>query len=152
MGTIIFCSLGFPCLVLSVEPGAAPSGQEGEAESVDAVYIPKDLEDCFTELSKIMAPENLERFKTGDENTVVGGAHRGLGMWLRNNWGLWSGSRLAVYFKQIGLTHPDDMSTIILRSYHRRLNGKDIQLEQQIDYYQDYWKKVKERESAKGVS
>lgn len=65
---------------------------------------------------------------------------------MRNNWGLWSGSRLAKYFNEMGIFHPDDMSGIILTSFHRHLNGKDLQLDQQIKYYQEYW----EREKKKG--
>jgi hypothetical protein len=44
----------------------------------------------------------------------------------------------------MGIYHPDDMSGIILTSYHRYLNGQDIALEAQIKSYQDYWKKVSE--------
>lgn len=48
--------------------------------------------------------------------------HFGFGMWIRNNWNLWGGSRLSIYFNQKGIHHPDDMSGIILVSYHRHLN------------------------------
>lgn len=68
--------------------------------------------------------------------------HFGLGMWLRNNWGLWTSSPLAVWFNERGIHHPDDMSGIILTSYWRHLNGKSIELNQQIEHYRAYWKKV----------
>jgi hypothetical protein len=64
-------------------------------------------------------------------------------MWIRNNWRLWGGSRLSKYFNDLGIFHPDDMSGIILNSYHRFLLGQDIKLDDQIDYYKDYWKKRK---------
>jgi len=66
-------------------------------------------------------------------------------MWMRNNWGLWRGSRLSKYFNEMGVFHPDDMSGIILVSYHRYLTGNEIKLEEQIKYYQDYWKKAKQK-------
>lgn len=69
--------------------------------------------------------------------------HHGLGMWMRNEWGLWGGSRLAAYFNGIGIYHPDDMSAIILDSYWRKLHGKPIDLESQVKRYQEYWQKVK---------
>ena len=50
--------------------------------------------------------------------------HHGLGMYLRNNWGLWKGSRLQNYFSERGVYHPDSMSGIILDYYHDWLNGK----------------------------
>ncbi len=68
----------------------------------------------------------------------------GLGMWMRNNWGLWRGKELAIYFNSIGIYHPDDMSGIILTSYYRELYGKDWEVEKQIQYYQDFWKKANE--------
>ena len=33
------------------------------------------------------------------------------------------------------------MSGIILNSYQRKLKGEDIKLEEQLKYYQDYWRK-----------
>jgi len=50
------------------------------------------------------------------------------------------GSRLSKYFNDIGISHPDDMSGIILKSYYRRLNNLDIELKKQVDNYQKYWK------------
>ncbi len=38
------------------------------------------------------------------------------------------------------------MAAIILTSYYRRLTGREIRLGEQIKYYQDYWKAVKEPE------
>jgi len=50
--------------------------------------------------------------------------HHGLGTWIRNNWGLWGGSRLQKYFSDKGITHPDEMSSVVLFHYHDWLNGK----------------------------
>jgi hypothetical protein len=63
---------------------------------------------------------------------------------MRNNWGLWRGSRLSKYFNSLGIFHPDDMSGIILTGYCRQLNGLDIRLSDQIKQYQKYWKVVRE--------
>jgi hypothetical protein len=77
------------------------------------------------------------------EDQFSSGMHMALGLWMRNNWGLWKGSRLSKYFTKKGINHPDDMSGIILYSYHRKKSGKEIKLEEQIIYYQNYWKVVK---------
>jgi hypothetical protein len=61
----------------------------------DTVYIPRDLEDCFDELEHMLDPRDIKKIKTG--KTIE--YHHGLGTWLRNNWGLWRGSRLSAYFK-----------------------------------------------------
>ena len=42
-------------------------------------------------------------------------------------------------FKVMGISHPDDMSGIILRSAHRKLNNKPIKLSEQVKKYQEYW-------------
>jgi hypothetical protein len=43
---------------------------------------------------------------------------------MRNNWGLWSSSRLQKYFTDKGVMHPDDMSSVILFFYYDWLKGK----------------------------
>lgn len=104
------------------------------------IYVPKDLEDCFRDLSEMLHPKFIEKLKAGEDEAI--NQHFGLGLWIRNNWGLWAGSRLAVYFREIGIGHPDDMSGIILTSYLRHLNNRPIELEAQIKFYQDYWRRV----------
>ncbi len=100
-------------------------------DSLDGVYIPKDLEDCFEELDQIMTPNNREKFK----NSHPINYHFGLGQSLRNSWGLWRGSRLKTYFINLGVKHPDNMSGIILDTYHLYLNGKQVNLDEQLMKY-----------------
>ena len=46
-------------------------------------------------------------------------------MWLRNNWGLWGGSRLQKYMLERKIQHPDSMSAIILEFYYDWLNEQN---------------------------
>jgi len=46
-------------------------------------------------------------------------------MWLRNNWGLWGGSRLQQYFFEKEIKDPDRMSSIILSHYYNYLQGRN---------------------------
>src|SRR5690606_3601466 len=103
------------------------------------VYIPKKLEDCFRQIDFFWSDSTKTQVKNWEERAFIGKAHLGFGMWMRNNWRLWEGSRLSKYFSDLGINHPEDMSAIILVSYHRHLNNKEIKLEEQIKYYQDYW-------------
>lgn len=109
-------------------------------DSLRGVYIPKDLEDCFKQIDTFWSDSTKMKVKQWTEDEFSGRAHMGFGMWMRNNWQLWGGSRLSKYFNEKGIYHPDDMSGIILDSYHRHLTGKQINLQQQIDYYNAYWK------------
>jgi len=123
-----------------------------QQDTLGGIYIPKDLEDCFRELDKILTENNRREFKNSDPIEC----HFGLGKNLRNRWGLWSGSRLQNYFENLGISHPDDMSGIILDSYHAYLNDKPINLDKQLKKYQlipapqlvipDYLKKDKKND------
>jgi hypothetical protein len=73
--------------------------------------------------------------------------HFSLGLWIRNNWQLWGGSRLSKYFNKMGIFHPDDMSEIILKSYDRYLLTNDLRLNEQIQQYKDYWAKIEIEEN-----
>lgn len=72
-----------------------------------------------------------------------------IGIWIRSEWQLLEGSRLSKYFNEMGVAHPENMSEIILISYHRSLSEKNIRLEEQVRYYQDYWKNVKKYKKKK---
>lgn len=98
--------------------------------------VPETLEECFVELEKFLSEEELEEFK-GTKEDDLAGYHFSLGSWIRNNWGLWLDSPLARYFRGIGIDHPDDMSAIIITSFHHWLNNKDIGLQEQVKYYQN---------------
>lgn len=136
---ILFVFL-FPLTCFAQNPTNQPSKKEVNQEQV---YIPSNLDECFGELKKILKKEDLEQFKNKKEEDAVSGSHFGLGMWIRNNWGLWKSSRLTKYFKDLGISHPDDMSGIILTSFYRYLNNKNIELEKQIKHYKEYWEDQK---------
>ncbi len=118
-------------------------------DSLRGIYIPKDLEDCFKQIDSFWDDSTKVEVKQWKEDELSSRAHLGFGMWMRNNWQLWGGSRLSKYFNDLGIYHPDDMSGIILDSYHRYLTGNDIKLEEQIKYYQDYWKKANKQNKKK---
>ncbi len=94
-------------------------------------YIPATLEDCYKELQKMISPEALKELKEENEKDIAI-HHLSLRMLLPHIWGLDSESRLAKYFNSIGISHPDDMSSIIMISFWRHLNEKPINLEQQL--------------------
>jgi len=96
-------------------------------------------------LESIMADseqKDSDDFKNSSEFDCVALTHHGLGRWLRNNWGLWKKeSALYKYFNKMGLWHADDMSSLIIRSYHRHINDKKINLKLQINKTIKYWTK-----------
>lgn len=101
---------------------------------------------AFRELNKMLPSELIYEIKKGSERDMIR-FHLNLGMWIRNNWGLWKGSRLSEHFNRIGIKHPDDISSIILNSYWRNLHHKPINLKKQADLYKTYWSIIKKYSS-----
>lgn len=105
--------------------------------------IPKNLNECFDVLNEIFNESESDKnwFKTSEEDDATTSLHHGLGMWIRNEWELWKKeSDMYNYFNKMGLWHADDMSSVILTSYHRFINGKELELKEQINHHLDYWK------------
>jgi hypothetical protein len=103
--------------------------------------IPNNMDEAMIALERVLPNETINEIKNMSEEDFVAQAHFGLGMWIRNNWKLWTGtSPMDWYFYKRGIFHPDDMSGIILTSFHRHLNNKPINIKEQAKFYRDYWK------------
>ncbi len=98
--------------------------QRSVAEKINDIIIPKDLGECFVELDRLLKDVDKKEMQSLTKRDDMIKYHMGLGMWMRNNWGLWGGSRLQKYFTDKGVTHPDDMSSVVLFYYHDWLNGR----------------------------
>jgi len=108
----------------------------------DKGYMPKNLDECFVQLDAELGPAQIKKLKDGSEEDLAL-YHLGLGMWMRNSWGLWSNSQLARSFLGLDIHHSDDMSGIILTSYWRHLHGLPLELDKQAKRYIDYWAQFK---------
>ncbi len=125
-------------------------------EEQKEVEQPSSLEGCFEFLNKTML--DIDEFKKLTESSAIGMTHFTLGMWMRNNWYLWWSEELAKdyddkgypqekpllvkYFNEVlSIFHADDMSGIIITSYHRKLNNLDLNVEKQAKKYQNFWNK-----------
>jgi hypothetical protein len=105
-------------------------------------HVPEDLDDAIRWLKTNLPDDTLKFIRDGDESNMAS-LHFGLGLGIRNGWGLWSDSRLARWFQGIGISHPDDMSGIILDSLWRDLHGEPRRLEEQVAHYQAYWERAR---------
>jgi hypothetical protein len=102
-------------------------------------HVLRNLEDCFEELTKQLPPAELEQIKNTKESELfryTGGP--GLGMQLRNTWGLRGHTPLAKYFNSLGITDGAAMSTMIIESFWRHLNSKPTELEKQVEQQKFY--------------
>lgn len=107
-------------------------------EFINDIYIPKDLDEAFQELTRLSKKEGIEKFKNAEEGVVAKKMHFGLGRWIMEKWHMYDGSRYSHYLRLKGLSYPDDMARFTIISFHRYLNGKDLDVEARI-------KVVKER-------
>ena len=133
---LIRLSLLFLISVLALSCVVSQTALEGEE-----VYIPEDLADAHRQLKGMLSPRSLQEMRNGTEDEMAR-YHHGLGTSIRNNWGLWEGSRLSDYFNKLGIYHPDDMSGIILRTFWCDLNGESHRLDERIKHYQEYWQSM----------
>ncbi|MBO9658188.1 MAG: hypothetical protein J7527_05125 [Chitinophagaceae bacterium] len=101
---------------------------------------PTTLDEAIAYLDTIFADSVTTTVQNMTEDQFTANYHFSLGMSMRDNWGLWKGSPLSKHFKSMGIHHPDDMSGIILTSFHRKLQGKEIDLQGQVRKIRAYWR------------
>lgn len=105
--------------------------------------IPTNLDECMEALKEELSPEDQMKFCKISEDDLSR-YHMGLGRWIRNTWGLWTGGPLNEHMKSLGFIHPDDMSSSIIKEFWNRMNDKPSCIEQDVQYYKKYWEKAQE--------
>lgn len=114
-----------------------------DCSSINKNYPPSNLDEAIEYFESTWN----DSIKNAFVNDSLRNAHFTIGRWIRNNWIL--GKRdtaLVQYFNELGIYHPDDMSSIILTSLYRKLTGKAIDLDEQVEKYKSYWKPIIECE------
>lgn len=110
----------------------------------------KNLEECFALLDIEFNEEDKKLIKECTEKEFLSKAHHTTGMWIRNNW-IRKGKLVFVEeWREKGAKHMDDVSSIILLSYHRYLKGEVIDLDGQLESYKRYWDEMQNPKSSKG--
>ncbi|AUC79971.1 hypothetical protein CW736_11615 [Nonlabens sp. MB-3u-79] len=113
---------------------------QSESENVlSENNVPKNLNEALNQIDNDLSDSLKTEIRRMTESDFVSESHFGFGIGMRNEWKLWKDSDLSKYFNSIGINHPDDMSGIILTSFHRKLTENQIKLDEQIAYYKDYW-------------
>lgn len=102
--------------------------------------LPSNLEECFEVLKNELQQEDLCAIKFMQQKDICR-LHHNLGRWVRNNWKLWESGPLTKFFNELDIHHADDMSGIIIESFWLHLRNEPLELERQIKFYQDFWKK-----------
>lgn len=113
-------------------------------EYLYGVYIPKDLTDAFIQLNKLIDEPSKQKFKSIDEEEATRKLFFSLGRWISHNWGFYGGSRLSHFLKGLGLSHPDDMASFVIITYHRNLNRKPLEVRPLVEKFKA--ERLKEQE------
>ncbi len=101
-------------------PPPLPTVLTPSAPTVEAVV--QALDAALTDAHKVF----LRCFP--DEDVRVARVHFGLGRWLRNTLHLFSDNPLTTSLRAAGVSHADQMSSVILRAYARSLHGQPLDI------------------------
>lgn len=115
---------------------SAPASAKDETARKLIDCAPKTFETAVDCLDRSLSAEFREQLVKPDGATM---AHFGLGMFLRNNWGLWKGGELRTAMQGMGFRHPDDMSAAILGAEASRLRKVPFDVNAEIAKYAAYW-------------
>lgn len=100
---------------------------------------PSNLEEAINYFESNWSASEINEFKNKPENDAVSDLHHSVGTWIRNEWIRHGNEQFREYFKKIGVFHPDDISTIVFTSLHRKLNKRELNIEKQVKYFTAYW-------------
>lgn len=114
------------------------------------VYIPKNLDDALAQLDKNISEESKVAIKDIPEDSVCLKLHNRLGRWMITNWCFYEGSRISHYLRSAGVTYPDDMADFMIIAFHRKLNGKPVEIKALSQYYRETRKKEFQEEKKEG--
>jgi hypothetical protein len=113
---------------------------------------PKTIEEAIICLEKKWSKKEKEAYKKLPEDDALAEMDNMDGVWIRNEWiRLNKDSTLRHSFHEMGITHADDMSDIILVSAYRKLNGLPLDVPAQVKKCKDYWTPVRECEEKANI-
>ncbi len=105
---------------------------------------PASIDEAVLYFEKKWNTKQKESFKTLPEKKAVEEHDLSTGIFIRSRWlSNKKDTLLLSQFKKLGIDEPHNMSAIIIRSLHRKLNNTPIELEEQVIYFKEYWKPFK---------
>jgi thymidylate synthase (FAD) len=117
------------------EAPAAPAPSEAAAPEETADAVPVDIASAVDTLVAQLGAEDKAALRAKGYLPF----HQTLGRWVRNAWGLWSGGPLKDHLTAAGLTHADDMSSVVLGALVARLRGTEFDLGAAVARYRRFW-------------
>jgi len=132
-------------IFLSLSPVSAQE-EATKNQQQEKQKIPTTLSEAHAELERIFSAEDLAEIDGMPSEDDMIQYHMPFGTGLRNSWGLWQGSPLGKHMEELGFTHPDDMSGVILGTFWCKRHGQDFRLKERAAAYKRGWEAQQRRE------
>ncbi|MBP7809683.1 MAG: hypothetical protein KA163_10350 [Bacteroidia bacterium] len=119
---------------------------------VFAAKKPKTIDEAVSCLEKKFKKKEKAFYKNLSENDALIEMDSKVGVWIRNEWIRFTkDTTLRSTFHQMGITHADDMSDIIITSYYRKLKNLPLNIESEVKRCKEYWTPVRECEEKAAI-
>lgn len=100
--------------------------------------LPDSFEEALIYIKQELSDQELMEFMRSSYDDLIK-YHHSMGRWIRNHWNLWYNSQLFHDMESLGFTHPDDMSSAIIKELWNRLNKVPSTLEKDAADYATFW-------------
>ncbi len=95
--------------------------------------IPTDLQSCLAALEQHLTKQQAEEFKARSATQLADEVV--LADWVRQIWITPSGSPLREFFNQKGVFNPEQITALILKTFHQYLNKQPVDLDAEIEKF-----------------
>lgn len=134
--------MGILQFIKSLLSGSSKCDDCKNKESVKPPATFLEAVDRFKTIIENFEPDD-RNFLLGVENapTFTSYIHHGVGRWIRNNWNLWEQDSplLNVIFKEFGIRHADDVSSLIAMCAWQKMKGEEITPVEWAKGFKEYW-------------
>lgn len=134
---ILFLSLFFFIQTAGVSAAHGTAG----AEILQEVQQPRTVQQAVITLAEELDEETRTRYREMEEEAFVGYgiSLSEMGSSIVQRWELGGHNTLTSFFSNQGLRTPTEMTEVILTSLHRYLNGRPMQLHDQLREMRAFW-------------
>lgn len=110
-----------------------------------AAKKPKTIDEAVSYFEKKWSKKDKENYAKLTEDQALAEMDFMVGVWIRNEWIRFAkDTTLRQTFHNMGITHVDDMSDIILTCVYRKLNNQPFDIDAQVKRCKEYWTPVRE--------
>ena len=98
--------------------------------------VPETFDEAVQVVIDELAPDDHTLINEMPIEICLATGQQTIGDCIRKDWGLWDGEgKLFHCLKDLGLTHPEDMSAVILTAVICKVHGKEFNLKSEVQKY-----------------